>query len=232
MKHPLSRLSFANVIAVAVTALAIAAVAGVPGAASADAASHWLPTQTVALGGPVRPSLGPLLIKRGEVPGFDPASALFVPDDLRSWVDHLRYKGPEREEVEARLAAEKWVTGADRRLVATGGSKGEGTQILEEFEGAAGARAEMAAQLKADLAPSNRRKGERVRFFRIPGLARAKAFEFVEKGHVWAANALFVEGPVLVLVGAFEPAGHSRAAVSAGVEAIVKNTKGSTASNT
>jgi hypothetical protein len=175
----------------------------------------------LAFAGSPRADLRPLLVRSGDVPGLDPAAPPFAPKDLGAWLGHLHYEGEEREEVEARLTAEKWVTGVDQSLVARKGSKAEGIEILDAFKSAAGAGAEMRAQLKSDLAPERRRKGETVKFFRVPGLPHAKAFEFVEKGHVWAANVLFTKGPVLVVLGAFDPAGESGSTVTAGAEAIL-----------
>jgi hypothetical protein len=171
--------------------------------------------------GPSTAELHQLLVKPGDMPGLRPAGTPFTSKSPGQWLAHTGYKADEREEVEARLVGEKWVAGIYQKLASSKGTKAEGIEVLNQFKAAAGARAEMKTQLKEDTAPGELGKGESVKFFKIPGLSGAKAFEFAEKGKVWAANVLWVRGSTLVLLGTFEPAGESQAAVTAGVEAIL-----------
>jgi hypothetical protein len=162
-----------------------------------------------------------LLVKPGDMPGLRPAGSPYTSKNPGTWLGHVGYKGKEREEVEARFVREKWVAGIEQRLSSSKGTKAEGIETLYQFKTAAGARAEMKAQLKEDTAPQELGKDESVKFFKIPGLSGAKAFEFIQKGKVWAANVLFVRGSTLALLGNFEPAGESQAVLTAGIEAIL-----------
>jgi hypothetical protein len=200
--------------------------------AGALAASALLPATAVAAdgnaaGGKPASGLGSYLIQKGEETGFAPKQKPRVATSLDQLLERdYREKGRALEKEAARLESEGWEEAAYELLKPTSGAKGEGLSSVLAFATPEGAKAELRFEFKRDTAKVP--KGQRLEPLKVPAVPGAKAFELSSaKKEGGAANALFVEGSCMFVVGDFKESGRGVAApVIAGVEAIYKRTNG------
>jgi hypothetical protein len=157
------------------------------------------------------PPVVSFLLKPGEVRGFAPRKAQVF--RTVSAVRNAAGERPTRPEI-GRYEEEGFVEAAIVRLHDRTEPAAKGISSVFEFETAAGARAEMEAELK-EVDPRALRKGSSLKYFtlrhfKVPEVPKAVGFAFVsnkaaarigrESG---IAKGLFVEGNCLLAVGVF-----------------------------
>jgi hypothetical protein len=176
------------------------------------------------------------LLKSGEVRGIVPRKAQVF--RTVSAVRNSAGERPARPEI-GRYEEEGFVAAAIVRLHDRTEPAAKGISSVFEFEAAAGARAEMEAELKDELDP--RALGKEgilkyftLRHFKVPEVPKAVGFAFVSnKGAAEVgresgiAKGLFIEGNCLFAVGIFQPMSKEvTEPVVNGIQAVFRRTGG------
>jgi hypothetical protein len=168
-------------------------------------------------------SLSNFTARAGEETGFAPQGRPVISPTARSWVAGE----PARQHNAnlARLQREGFVSAVTQQMrYLRNPKKGGGLSWVIELGSSTAARAEQRVELRQIIAAQGKAK---IRHLAVPGVPGATAFAATEKKYTGgAANALFTEGPCLVLVGDSVLVGNYTAPVIAGARAVYRRTGG------
>jgi hypothetical protein len=171
--------------------------------------------------GPPPPALAKALasvrgrtLTAGELAGFTPGQRA-LGQSAKQWESEVDFQAPASEQAStaARLQRLGFVKGLREALSANGGAPG--LSFVEQFRTPAGARAELAAEVRAAISTSGPSPAKP---FAVRGIPGASGF-----GDSSSANVAFAKGSYVYLVGAVAAPGTSSAKTQAKVIAAAQH---------